>query len=333
MEGWRRDMWFEATGPALGAALAQHADGGHRLRLSRLLPARGHQALRGPRHHAPVRDLRRALRRSRCNSPRCCGAGTCRAASGGRCGSSPRSRSTRGQVCGGVQVHVTDRAAFRPVTTALAADDRRAPALARELRLEAAALRVRAREAADRHPRRRARGAPGRGGGRRPARDGGALAGASGRPSPRRARSTAAMPDARPRRRARHGPGRRPRHAPVAADLPPAQAAAAGRSARRCSTGRSRSLDLARAARASPSTRTTSPRTSRTTWRRAPTARASSSATRRRSSAPAARSTARAPSSRRPTTSCCTTATCSATWTWPRCWPRTARAAPWPRWC
>ena len=60
-----------------------------------------------------------------------------------------------GQVCGGVQVHVTDPEIFESVTTYTAAIAAIAQPVARRLRLEAAALRVRNREAAHRHPGRR----------------------------------------------------------------------------------------------------------------------------------------------------------------------------------
>ena len=46
--------------------------------------------------------------------------GACRAFISGRRCSSRRSTSTRGQSCGGCQIHVLDRAAFRPVLTGVA---------------------------------------------------------------------------------------------------------------------------------------------------------------------------------------------------------------------
>ena len=50
-------------GRSLGGAVAQHADAGHRARLSRRLSHRGHQPLGGPRNHATVRVDRRAVAR------------------------------------------------------------------------------------------------------------------------------------------------------------------------------------------------------------------------------------------------------------------------------
>ena len=56
--------------------------------------------------------------------------------------------------CGGCQIHVLDRAAFKPVLTGVALIDADARRRSGELRVEAAALRVRARQAADRRHRR-----------------------------------------------------------------------------------------------------------------------------------------------------------------------------------
>ena len=48
---------------AVGAAVAEHADARHRVRLPGHRSLRGHQPLRGPRHHPAVRAGRRAVRR------------------------------------------------------------------------------------------------------------------------------------------------------------------------------------------------------------------------------------------------------------------------------
>ena len=56
------------------------------------------------------------------------------------------------QTCGGVFIHVTDRAAFRPVRTAVALIARMRAARPGALCLEAASLRVRDRQDAHRHP-------------------------------------------------------------------------------------------------------------------------------------------------------------------------------------
>ena len=58
------------------------------------------------------------------------------------------------QPCGGCQIHVTDRAAFRPVLTGAALIQMFRRANPETVRLAPAAVRVRARQAADRHPRR-----------------------------------------------------------------------------------------------------------------------------------------------------------------------------------
>ena len=63
------------------------------------------------------------------------------------------------QPCGGCQIHVTDRAAFRPVLTGVALIADVPPLDPATVRLAAAAVRVRARQAADRHPRRLGRAA------------------------------------------------------------------------------------------------------------------------------------------------------------------------------
>ena len=57
VDGLRRDR------PALGDAVAEHADARHRVRLSRAVPGRGDQPVRGARHDAAVRDHRRAVPR------------------------------------------------------------------------------------------------------------------------------------------------------------------------------------------------------------------------------------------------------------------------------
>ena len=78
--------------------------------------------------------------------------GGCRGSISGRSSSSRRFRSTRKQPCGGCQLHVTDRQAFKPVRTAVELIDefhRQDPS---HVRLAGAAVRVRARQDADRHP-------------------------------------------------------------------------------------------------------------------------------------------------------------------------------------
>ena len=98
----------------------------------------------------------RAHRRRRGSNPEPFAAGLNDAAcpactSGPRC-SSPRSTSTPRRPCGGCQIHVTDRATFRPVETGVAVLEALARRESRRVRLARSAVRVRVREAADRHP-------------------------------------------------------------------------------------------------------------------------------------------------------------------------------------
>ena len=99
----------ECTEPVDGALLPGHRD------------ARGHDAVRGPRHDAAARTVRRAgPRRARRSWPRCSGwrRSGCAAAGCARAGSSRRSTSMSGRLCAGLQLHVEDggydHAAFRP---------------------------------------------------------------------------------------------------------------------------------------------------------------------------------------------------------------------------
>ena len=151
MRGWRRGMAFEDTGLPWVAPVAEHADRGHGLRLSGRLPRRGNEPLRGPRHDPPVRargravagsvPARRQLARERLPGVRFRPAFF-----------TPTFQKHAGAVCGGVQVHVTDRRRFPAfLTYLLLIAHARAPG-PEALRLARAALRVRARQAADRHP-------------------------------------------------------------------------------------------------------------------------------------------------------------------------------------
>ena len=105
---------------ALGDAVAQHPDAGHGHGLSRDRALRGHDGLRGTRHDASVRAGRRAVGPCRAAGRRAQRAGLCPASiSAPRCSSRP-SRSMHAPPCGGCQIHVTDRRAFRPVMTGVA---------------------------------------------------------------------------------------------------------------------------------------------------------------------------------------------------------------------
>ena len=148
--GWARDMPFERDGPALGRAVAEHADGRHRARLSGHVPARGHEPLRGAR--ARRGRSRSSARRGSTRVGAHRGAERPRAA--GR--SLPADavpadvrQARRARRAAARSIHVTDRAAFRPFQTGLRvieAARRLAPA---RLPLAHRALRVR-RPAGDR---------------------------------------------------------------------------------------------------------------------------------------------------------------------------------------
>ena len=154
MEGWRRSMYYEETRPAVGDAVAEHADGRNRGRLSGHRAVRGHERLGRARHDAAVRADRRALGRCRgaCRETR--SATVCPACISGRWCSSRRFRSTPGRRAAVVRFTCSIAQAFRAVERAVAvlaeirAQDPSAVPMA------SAAVRVRAREAAVRHPRR-----------------------------------------------------------------------------------------------------------------------------------------------------------------------------------
>ena len=105
--GLERDEHAHGVGPAVRAAVAEHAHVRHRARLPRRLPHRGHQPLRGPRDDPALRDRRRAVDRRRAPGRRLTAAlpGMLRA----RAHVPPDVPQARRTVCGGVQIHVTDR--------------------------------------------------------------------------------------------------------------------------------------------------------------------------------------------------------------------------------
>ena len=65
LDGWTRDMYFDADRAALGHPVAEPADARQRDRLSGRGAVRGDDALRGARHDAAVRADRRAVDRRR----------------------------------------------------------------------------------------------------------------------------------------------------------------------------------------------------------------------------------------------------------------------------
>lgn len=102
----------------MGRALAEHADHRHRHRLSRDLPLRGHEPLRGPGHHAALRD-----RRSPYIDARFAPALAELALPGVHFRDLrfvPTFHKHAGRPLRGVQLHVTDRETFAPVRTAVA---------------------------------------------------------------------------------------------------------------------------------------------------------------------------------------------------------------------
>ena len=54
MNGWRREMYYEQTGPAVDIAVAKYADGGYGCRLPGDRPYRGHRVKRRPWHNETV---------------------------------------------------------------------------------------------------------------------------------------------------------------------------------------------------------------------------------------------------------------------------------------
>ena len=96
MRGWDRGRLLRRHRPALGAAVAQHADAGHRAGLPGHLPVRGDEPVRGPRHDPAVRAGRRAVRR-RALGRRAARPGTAGRARSGRRTSRRRSPSSSTQ--------------------------------------------------------------------------------------------------------------------------------------------------------------------------------------------------------------------------------------------
>ena len=94
-------------------------------RLSGHGAVRGHERVGRARHDAAVRAGRRAVDRRRAVRRRDEPRSACRASASGRPSSSRRSTSTRSDSCGGCQIHVPDRDAFRPVADRRRADRRR----------------------------------------------------------------------------------------------------------------------------------------------------------------------------------------------------------------
>ncbi len=150
---------------AVGDALPQHAAGRDRGGLPGHLPVRGHQPVRGPRHHAAVRADRRAVRRPPV------GRGAQRSSDlpgveFREAYFAPSFSKHTGVACAGVQLHVTDRDDFDAIRTAIAMIVTGRAALLRRVRvardraavLDRQALRQRAGPAGDRRRRRRRRG-------------------------------------------------------------------------------------------------------------------------------------------------------------------------------
>ena len=107
MEGWSREMYWDATDPALGDALAEHADARHGHRLSRHGALRRHHAVGGPRHHAPLRADRRAVARRR-PARRAHERGRAQGRALPRRDFEPTFQKHARATCGGCQIHVTE---------------------------------------------------------------------------------------------------------------------------------------------------------------------------------------------------------------------------------
>ena len=154
---WRAgaaSMYFDATGIAVGAAVAEHPDARLGDRLS------GHGAVR---RHERLRRARDDAGRSSCSARR--GSDAERFADAMNALAlpgvlfrpavfEPTFHKHAQTSCGGCQIHVLDRAAFRPVEAGVALHRRVPRGRSRSLPLARSAVRVRARQAADRHPRR-----------------------------------------------------------------------------------------------------------------------------------------------------------------------------------
>ena len=119
MDGWQRAHYADDCRTAVGDALAQHADARCGHRLSGHGAARRHARLRRPRHDAAVRAGGRAVGRAEAFADRLNGHGlpgvVFRPAV-----FEPTFQKHHGTTCDGCQLHVTDRAAFRPVVTGVA---------------------------------------------------------------------------------------------------------------------------------------------------------------------------------------------------------------------
>ena len=152
MQGWRRGHALRGDGPALGDALAEHADRRHGLRLSGRLPRRGHQPLRRPRDDAALRARGRALDRSLGAGPGPRARGRFPARPFRPVFFTPTFQKHAGKPCGGVQVHVRDRRRFPAYLTYLLLILHARRQDPRRVRLAQASLRVRDRQAAHRHP-------------------------------------------------------------------------------------------------------------------------------------------------------------------------------------
>ena len=154
MEGWSRDRVRRRSRRALGDAVAQHPDAGHGDRLSR---APCSSKARWPRRDAarPGRSSWSARRgssaeRLAADAQR---AGFARASISAPRSSSRPSRSMRAPPAAAARSTSLDRRAFRPVLTGVALIEAIRAAGSGGVRVAAAALRVRARQAAHRHPR------------------------------------------------------------------------------------------------------------------------------------------------------------------------------------
>ena len=113
MGGWRREHVFGRDGPAVGAAVAEHPDGRQRRRLSGHRAVRRNERLGRTRHDAPVRARRRAVDRR----PKPFADAMNRLELPGvhfrPAVFEPTFHKHAKTSCGGCQIHVLDREAFR----------------------------------------------------------------------------------------------------------------------------------------------------------------------------------------------------------------------------
>ncbi len=119
LDGWRRSMYFDETGAAVGHPVAESPHARQRHRLPRCRPHRRDEAVRGPWHDAAVRAHRGAVDRRRAAGRGDERERPARRAISGRCSSSRRSRNTPARPAAAARSTCIDRRAFQPLRAAV----------------------------------------------------------------------------------------------------------------------------------------------------------------------------------------------------------------------